>query len=153
MSLEPLSDEQSERLIENLLGSTEMPAEVAERIVDTAEGNPLFVEEMLAMLIDDGSSSARTNGGSRRRPVRGDRAGLDPGLLASRLDRLTPEERTVLEAAAVVGKEFFLGAVRDLVDEDAATRVPGDLMALVRKELIRPEPHLPGRTRSGSGTC
>ena len=44
-------------------------------------------------------------------------------LLASRLDRLTPEERAALEAAAVVGKEFFLGAVRDLVDEDA--RVAG----------------------------
>ncbi len=60
-------------------------------------------------------------------------------LLASRLDRLTPEERVVLEAAAVVGKEFFVGAVRDLVDEGSRSRVPGDLMALVRKELIRPE--------------
>jgi class 3 adenylate cyclase/tetratricopeptide (TPR) repeat protein len=140
VSLEPLSDEQSGRLIANLLGSTEMPAEIADRIVDTAGGNPLFVEHMLAVLIDDGLV-VREDG---RWVAVGDLSSVTvpasiQALLASRLDRLTPEERTVLEAAAVVGKEFFLGAVRDLVDEDARSRVPGDLMALVRKELIRPE--------------
>ena len=60
-------------------------------------------------------------------------------LLAARLDRLTRDERTALGAAAVVGKEFLVGAVRDLVSEAARAGVPGDLMALVRKELIRPE--------------
>ena len=139
VSLEPLSEEQSSALIVNLLGSTELPTDVAERIVDTAEGNPLFVEETLAMLIDDGLVVREDD----RWVAAGDLSDVTvppsiQALLASRLDRLSPEERAVLEAAAVVGKEFFVGAVRDLLDEDARLRVPGDLMALVRKELIRP---------------
>jgi class 3 adenylate cyclase/tetratricopeptide (TPR) repeat protein len=140
VSLEPLSEEQSAALIANLLGSTELPTQVAVRIVETAEGNPLFVEETLAMLVDDGLV-VREDG---RWVAAVDLSSLTvppsiQALLASRLDRLTPEERTALEAAAVVGKAFFVGAVGDLVGEDARSRVPGDLMALVRKELIRPE--------------
>jgi class 3 adenylate cyclase/tetratricopeptide (TPR) repeat protein len=140
ISLEPLSEVQSETLIANLLGSTELPAQVAERIVNTAEGNPLFVQETLAMLIDDGLV-VREDG---RWVVTGDLSSVVvppsiQALLASRLERLTPEERTALEAASVVGKGFFVSAVRDLVGEDARSRVPGDLMSLVRKELIRPE--------------
>jgi len=140
VSLEPLSDEQSAALIANLLGSTELPTEVAERIVGTAEGNPLFVEETLAMLVDDGLV-VREDG---RWVAAGDLSSVTvppsiQALLASRLDRLTPPERAALEAAAVVGQGFFAGAVRDLLDDDARRRVPADLMALVRKELVRPE--------------
>jgi class 3 adenylate cyclase len=136
VSLEPLSEDQSATLIVNLLGSTELPSQVASRIVETAEGNPLFVEETLAMLVDDGLV-VREDG---RWVAAGDLSSLTvppsiQALLASRLDRLTPEERTALEAAAVVGKAFFVAAVRDLVSEDARPRVPGDIMALVRKEL------------------
>jgi class 3 adenylate cyclase/tetratricopeptide (TPR) repeat protein len=140
MSLEPLSEAQSERLIENLLGEAEFPADVAERIVETAVGNPLFVEQMLATIIDDG----RLVREDEQWIVAGDLSEVTvpasiQALLASRLDRLTPEERSVLEAASVIGQEFVAGAVRDLVGEDAGPRVLGDLMALVRKELIRPD--------------
>ncbi len=140
VSLEPLTDDQSADLISNLLGTSELPDDVAERIVRTAEGNPLFVEEMLAMLVDDGLIV--------REDVRwiavGDLSSVAVppsihALLDSRLDRLTPEEREVLEAAAVIGKEFFVGAVRDLVPEERRARVPSDLLSLVRKELIRSE--------------
>ena len=146
VSLEPLSEEQSERLIENLLGSAELPAEVAERIVDTAEGNPLFVEQMLATMIDDGLLIRE----DEQWVVAGDLSDVTVpasirALLASRLDRLTPEERSVLDAGSVIGQEFVAGAVRDLVGEGTGPRVLGDLMALVRKELIRPDPSaLPG---------
>ncbi len=140
VSLEPLTDEQAEVLITNLLGAAELPAGIAERIVETAEGNPLFVEEMLAMLVDDGLIVR----GEDRWIAAGDLSSVTvppsiQALLGARLDRLTPEERTVLEAAAVIGKEFFVGAVRDLVPEDRRTQAPSDLMALVRKELISPE--------------
>ena len=146
VSLEPLSEEQSERLIENLLRSAELPAEVAERIVDTAEGNPLFVEQMLATMIDDGLLIRE----DEQWVVAGDLSDVTVpasirALLASRLDRLTPKERSVLDAASVIGQEFVAGAVRDLVGEGTGPRVLGDLMALVRKELIRPDPSaLPG---------
>jgi class 3 adenylate cyclase/tetratricopeptide (TPR) repeat protein len=140
VSLEPLSAVQAGQLIANLLGSAELPAEVAERIVETAEGNPLFVEETLGMLIDDGRVVRRDG----RWVVAGDLSSVTvppsiQALLASRLDRLTPDERETLEAAAVVGKDFFTGAVRDLLGPEARSRVSSDLMALVRKELIRPD--------------
>ena len=140
VSLEPLTEEQAETLIGNLLGSADLPAQVVERIVETAEGNPLFVEEIFGMLIDDGLV-ARVDD---RWVAVGDMSGVGVpssihALLAARVDRLTPDERTVLEAAAVVGKDFFVGAVLDLVPEEARKRAPSDLMALVHKELIRTE--------------
>jgi class 3 adenylate cyclase/tetratricopeptide (TPR) repeat protein len=140
VSLEPLTADQAEILVTNLLRSAEIPAELASSIVARAEGNPLFVEETLAMLIDDGLV---VRDGERWR-VTGDLSAVEVppsihALLAARLERLTQEERTVLEAAAVVGKDFFLGAVRDLVPDQARAQVPADLMGLVRKELIHPQ--------------
>ena len=140
VSLEPLTEDQAGALVANFLGSADLPAELARAIVERAEGNPLFVEETLAMLIDDGLVA---RDGDRWR-VTGDLSAVTVppsihALLAARLDRLTSEERTVLEAAAVIGKDFFVGAVRDLVPDDARQRVPADLMGLVRKELIHPE--------------
>ena len=80
------------------------------------EGNPLFVEETLAMLIDDG---LLVRDGQQWRAT-GDLSTVEVpssihALLAARLDRLTHVERTALEAAAVVGKDFFVGAVGALV--------------------------------------
>jgi predicted ATPase len=92
------------------------------------------------MLIDDGLLHRR---GGRWVPV-GDLSAIAvprtiQALLAARVDRLTPNERAVVEAAAVVGKEFFTGAVRELVPAAVRPRVPSQLMSLVRKDLIRPE--------------
>src|SRR6266571_1394746 len=94
---------------------------------------------MLGMLIDEGLL------------VREDRAWAPAGdlstvsvpptiqaLLAARLDRLDPDQRTVIERASVVGKEFWRGAVVELSPEPLRPVVPANLMALVRKELIRP---------------
>jgi predicted ATPase len=140
VSLEPLSDEQTETLIANLLGSVDVPAEVAERIIHTAEGNPLFVEQTLAMLIDEGFVARE---GDRWVPV-GDLSAVTvppsiQALLAARLDRLAAEERTVLQAAAVIGSDFLASAVRDVVPENRRVHVPAHLMTLVRKGLIRAE--------------
>jgi class 3 adenylate cyclase/tetratricopeptide (TPR) repeat protein len=146
VSLEPLSEDESESLIANLLGTAGLPQDVEERIVETAEGNPLFVEQTLAMLIDEGLV-ARKDG--KWVPV-GDLSTVTvppsiQALLAARLDRLTAKERTVLEAAAVVGKQFFVGAVRDLVPDEVGARVATDVMTLVRKDLIRADrSSLPG---------
>ena len=61
-------------------------------------------------------------------------------LLAARLDRLLPLERAVLERAAVVGKEFWPGAVAELSTEEERSEIGSVLLTLVRKELVRPEP-------------
>jgi predicted ATPase len=108
--LEPLSEEECEELIESLLGRAGLDEASRARIADAAEGNPLFVEEMLEMLIDDGLL-LRDNGGWT--PT-GDLStvAVPPtiqALVAARLDRLGDEEREVLERAAVVGKSSTAG--------------------------------------------
>ena len=138
--LEPLSGEECDVLLANLLGAAELPAVVRDRIMDAAEGNPLFVEEMLGMLIDDGL--LEQEGG--RWVASGDLATVTVpptihALLAARLDRLAAEERSVIERGSVEGKIFHMGGVAELSAESARAQVRPNLIALVRKELIRPE--------------
>jgi class 3 adenylate cyclase/tetratricopeptide (TPR) repeat protein len=139
--LEPLTEQESEELVSNLLGHAQLEESARVRIAEAAEGNPLFVEEMLSMLIDDGLLR-RSNGDwvpagdlSQVRVPPTIRA-----LLAARLDRLEHEERAVIERASVVGKVFYGGAVAQLSPEPIRQKVPGHLMTLVRKELIRRDP-------------
>jgi len=138
--LEPLSPEASETLIENLLGQAELAADARTRIAAAAEGNPLFVEEMLAMLIDEGK--LRRDDGRWIPTTDLADVAVPPtiqALLASRLDQLTSDERAVIERAAVEGKIFHVGAVAELVPEWIRDRVEAHLDTLVLKELIRPE--------------
>jgi len=138
--LEPLDGATASRLVDNLLGSAEIPAAARARILEAAEGNPLFVEEMLGMLIDDGL--LRFDGGTWR--AVDDLADLTVPptiqlLLAARIDRLDAEERAVMERGAVEGKVFHSGAVATLASEALRPKVPSRLLALARKELIRPD--------------
>src|SRR6266545_1070408 len=90
----------------------DLPAVVAERITDAAEGNPLFVEEMLEMLIDDGR--LEPSNGSWVAVGEMEEVAVPPSissLLDARLDRLGPDERAVIERASVVGKVFYGGAI------------------------------------------
>jgi class 3 adenylate cyclase/predicted ATPase len=117
LALAPLQGEEAGALLD-ALGA---PAESRERIEEAAEGNPFFAEQMTAMALEEGPgfvvpASIRS-------------------LLAARLDRLTPEERSAIERAAVIGREFPLGAVAALSDGDVAR----PLLSLVRKELLRPD--------------
>ena len=124
--LEPLSKTQTESLIEKV--GSDLPESALGWIADASEGNPLFVEQMLAFQAEDG--------GSDEEPV------VPPtiqALLAARIDRLGPGERAVIERAAVEGRSFHRSAVSELLPEDARGSLGGDLMSLVRKELIRPD--------------
>jgi class 3 adenylate cyclase/tetratricopeptide (TPR) repeat protein len=144
--LEPLTEGESERLIRELLGSVALPEDVRVHVHEAAEGYPLFVEEIVSMLVDDGVSR-REDG----------RWTVDPGaararvpatinlLLASRIDRLPDDERDVLEWASVEGRTFHRGAVEYLSRSRAGLDLDRVLMGLVRKELVRPErPQLHG---------
>jgi class 3 adenylate cyclase/tetratricopeptide (TPR) repeat protein len=122
--LEPLAPEETERLIEALGDGVEDG--LRKRILEAAGGNPLFVEEMLAMAGEGEGDVA-----------------VPPtiqALLAARLDQLDPSERGVLERGAVEGQVFHRGAVAALAPAEAG--VDGRLVALVRKDLVRPEPPL-----------
>ncbi|HEX2104128.1 MAG TPA: adenylate/guanylate cyclase domain-containing protein [Solirubrobacteraceae bacterium] len=137
--LAPLTEHETDGLIRGLVGP-DVPAEARARIAEVTEGNPLFVEETIRMLVDDGVLS-RVDG---RWTVAGDlaRIAIPPtihALLSARLDRLEPEQRMVTERAAVVGRSFWWGAVSALSPEEMRPRVGASLQALVRKELIRPD--------------
>ena len=128
--LEPLTPEETDELIERLLGSAGLDDALRARIREAAEGNPLFVEQMLAMVAES------PNGDVVVPPT-------IQALLAARLDQLEPSERGVLERGAVEGKTFHRGGVEALAPEEPD--VPTKLMALVRKELVRPDrTQLPG---------
>jgi predicted ATPase/class 3 adenylate cyclase len=137
--LEPLTELEASTLIENLLGNVELADEARSRIALAAEGNPLFVEEMLGMLIDDGLLRREDGRWIPARDLSGVKAPPTiQALLAARLDRLAPEERAVIERASVEGKVFHHGAVVDLSSDEARPDVNAHLQSLVRKELIRP---------------
>jgi len=140
MSLEQLSEVESEELVTSLLGRAELPVDLRTQISHAAEGNPLFVEELLGKLIDDGFLVTAGDGWSPTGDLR--RLTIPPSiqaLLAARLDGLSGEERTVIERAAVEGKVFHRGAVTELAPEPMRGHVRDRLASLMRMELVRPD--------------
>jgi tetratricopeptide (TPR) repeat protein len=140
MSLEPLSEVESHELVVSLLGRTELPAALQDQISRAAEGNPLFLEELLGKLIDDGFLVSAGDGWSTVGDLR--QLAIPPtiqALLAARLDGLSGEERRVIERAAVEGKVFHRGAVMDLTPEPMRGQVRERLASLMRMELVRPD--------------
>ena len=141
--LEPLTEGECDLLIENLLGSGELPGEARSRIGEAAEGNPLFVEQTLSMLIDDGILRRKKGHWVLADEV--PEAVVPPtihALLAARLDRLEVADRQTVEHAAVVGRVFWPSAIAALAGtaaETAATVSPR-LHQLVRRELFAPDP-------------
>jgi class 3 adenylate cyclase/predicted ATPase len=137
--LRPLSDADAGRVVDSLLGGTGLNAAVTGQILQAAAGNPLFVEQLLSMLIDDGT--LRRDGdqwvqvgdvGSLKVPPTID------ALLTARLDLLDAEERDVIEPASVIGQNFAVPAVVDLVPQELTLRVPANLDSLTGKQLVQP---------------
>ena len=118
--LEPLDGAETERLLDELGG---VEPGLRERIAAAAEGNPLFLEEMLALVRASGDGEISV-------------PPTIQALLAARLDQLDPAERAVLERGAVEGRVFHQSAVQALGDGEPQTP---QLVALVRKQIIRPD--------------
>ena len=125
--LAPLGAREAEELIEKLVGEGGLPRKTMAEIAEAADGNPLFLEQMVAMLSDHASAE-----GQLRIPP------TVQAVLAARLDRLGSEERAVLERASVVGKEFSRAALADLSPDEVRDSLDDHLQALVRRELITP---------------
>ena len=136
--LEPLSNDDCRELLESTIGRGELASRLGDRIFPVAEGNPLFVEEMLAMLIEDGSIRPAGEGWELGRELEDTPLPQTIHvLLQARLDRLGPDERSALERAAVIGNVFSMRALRSLAG--GAADVDTSLERLVRKELLRPD--------------
>ena len=134
--LEPLAEDESEQLMDNLLGESDLPPIVRRYVVGAAEGNPLFLEEFLASLID--RDVLRLEGGTWTTQELPSLA-VPPtiqALLAARIDRLPDDERQVLELASVEGKGFHARTVAELAPDALRERVEPLLAALVRRDLV-----------------
>jgi class 3 adenylate cyclase/tetratricopeptide (TPR) repeat protein len=137
ITLAPLSSEETARLVLALLDASVIPAELQQPILDRAGGNPLYAEEFVRLLKDrdllvrKGSTWELSEGAAVPFPdsVR--------ALIAARLDTLTPDAKSLLADAAVVGKVFWAGAVAAMGDRDP-DMVIDMLRELSRKELVRP---------------
>ncbi len=124
--LEPLSTGEAAELLDALDGGAMLSPDLRERVTEVAQGNPLYTEQLVAMLAEDARATAEL-------------VTLPPtiqALLAARLDRLAPADRDVLERAAVVGKDFWPGAVAALGSGDET--IGPMLLGLVRRELVEP---------------
>jgi class 3 adenylate cyclase/tetratricopeptide (TPR) repeat protein len=124
LTLEALRDEESEDLVERLASG--LDDESRTRIVEGAEGNPLFVEQLLAHQAESGDGELHV-------------PATIHALLAARIDRLSEDERAVVECASIEGRMFHRGAVTELLPEPRRPAVGTHLMSLVRKGLVRPD--------------
>jgi class 3 adenylate cyclase/tetratricopeptide (TPR) repeat protein len=144
--LESLSSAESDHLVEQLLGTAGFDRHAVTQISAQAGGNPLFIEELVAKLIDDGLLR-REAGHWIARPELG-RLGIPATiqvLLAARLEQLPANERAVLQRASVIGKSFLWGSVAALSSELEQASLGRDLASLVRRDLLRPSrPNLGG---------
>jgi len=130
--LEPLQPAETSRLVDELL-AVELPATLRDLLVERAEGNPFFVEELLGALLDAGVLERR-NGGLRIGEIPDAFSVPDSvqAVLAARIDRLPSMEKAALQAASVVGRIFWRGPVVHLLDGGEP-----DLALLEERDFIR----------------
>ncbi len=125
ITLDELSTAEAEALLDGL-GGAGLESGQRLRIAEAAEGNPLFLEQLLALALEGGLA------GDRPLPA------TVQALLAARLDRLGPGERAVLERAAVIGKQFGLDDVTALLEPEAVPTAETHLGTLVVRGFVRP---------------
>ena len=132
LSLEALSVPDAGRMIDELIPAV-LPTPVRQVVVERAEGNPFFVEELIRTLIDQGVLE-RQNGGWSARELPGDFVVPDTvqAVLAARIDLLEPVEKEALQAAAVIGRTFWAGPVYELLEG-----VEPDFRLLEERDFIR----------------
>jgi tetratricopeptide (TPR) repeat protein len=129
IELMPLADASSAALLESLAGDQRISRSTQARVLETAAGNPLYLEQLAVSLSEQGESQAR--------PV------LPPtieALLTARLQRLGPGASSVLACAAVVGKNFGVDAVRELLPPEARDPLSRNLKTLISKGLVERGP-------------
>jgi class 3 adenylate cyclase/tetratricopeptide (TPR) repeat protein len=144
--LHPLSMDAAESVVLHLLGPASLPPTTVARIVKAAEGNPLYVEQMLSMLVDSRAlqhddEAAGLAGMAGLAADAGDEIVVPPtirALLEARLDRLAREERATVEPASVVGLEFTQTAIESLVPSVLRNAVPRHLSTLSNRHFIQP---------------
>ncbi len=126
LPLDPLTDDSSRQLAEQLLAQANLSNDGAFAVAETAEGNPLFIEELSASLAERSTADMRHLPTSVR------------AIIAARLDSLPPDERSVLVDASVVGRVFWRGALAEIASRDELSAHLGSLedRDLIRREAV-----------------
>jgi len=136
--LKPLSDEAASQVVRNLLGASGLPEELIKRIVAAAEGIPLYVEQMLSMLVDSGALGDDGTASLAHADVDMVIPPTIHALLGARLDKLERTERATAEPASVIGMEFARSAVESLAPQQIREKLGDQMRALARKHFIHP---------------
>ena len=141
VELAPLGDEEASRVIEHVLGTVAVPDAVRGRIVEAAEGNPLFVEQLVSMLVDEQLLVLDENGWRATSDLSEGLAlpGSIEALLTERLELLGDDQRAVIEPASVIGLNFMRPALNELVVDAVRPEVNSHLTTLTQKQLVRPD--------------
>ena len=127
IELEPLGRQESEELLDALLADADLAPDVRDALLAKTEGNPLFVEETIRMLVEQGGDGKAV----MRIPD------TVQALIAARIDRLPPAAKAVLQRGAVIGRTFWGGAVRILGGGDDVDTAIEQLLA---REFLTREP-------------
>ena len=138
LPLGPLSPADCRAFLSELLGGSVVDDGAAKRLADAADGNPLFLEQLVGMLVDVG----RLRSSGDRWSLVGDLASLElpasiEALLATRVDHLPADARRTIEPASIIGRRFEHEAVAHLANVADAGLINGALTVLERRELIR----------------
>ncbi len=120
IELEPLQPAESEELVEALLADRDLSVSERRTLLDKTEGNPLFVEETIRVLLDGGASSKRI-------------PDTVQAMIAARIDRLPRAEKAALQRASVIGRIFWRGSLERLAPELELEPV---LAALLERDFI-----------------
>jgi len=142
IQLQPLSRDNSASLVQGLLKIENLPDQTRNLILDKAEGNPLFLEEMLRSLIDAGMVLLQAGRAVATDTIHELKAIDVPdtvqGVIASRIDRLSADNKYTLQTAAIIGRIFQKQVLKHLLgQEQADIRLDASLGVLRRNEFIR----------------
>jgi class 3 adenylate cyclase/tetratricopeptide (TPR) repeat protein len=139
IALEGLDARATAELAARLVGTDSLPRDLLARLPESTEGNPLFVRELMKMLVDD-NVIVETDG-RWELAIDADAVEVPPtiqSLLSARIERMPDDERRLVELASVVGPDFPLGAVASISAPADAGRLMPTLERLRRKELVEP---------------
>jgi class 3 adenylate cyclase/tetratricopeptide (TPR) repeat protein len=130
LRLDPLGKESADEMLSALLGDGAELAALKKIIIEKTEGNPFFMEETVQVLLDEGALVREGSAARLTRPL--GELKIPPtvqGILAARIDRLPAESKDLLQALAVIGREFQLSLIRAVVpkSDDELNRLLGDL--------------------------
>lgn len=127
IALDRLSADEAGRLLGRLARGSRLADEERAELLATAEGNPFFLQQMVAIRAEDPEAAAAV-------------PPTIQAVLSARIDRLPSGEREVIERGSIEGRTFHRASVAELLAEEAEPRLDANLAALVRRELIRPGP-------------